>query len=103
MACAKPVIASRLDGIPEQFNHGEHGLLTPPDDVDALVGAMDSLAADPAWRECLGAAGRTHVGRHFTREILAQRTRDLYLKLCAPQKTANGEPCRPSLQATTPR
>lgn len=78
MACAKPVIASRLDGIPEAFIAGEHGLLVPPTDVPALAAAMRVLLADPERRAQFGAAGRQHVETHFTRATLAANTHQLY-------------------------
>lgn len=82
LACGKPVIASRLDGIPEAFTEGEHGLLVPPADVPALASAMRTLLGDPALRKRLGAAGRGHVCRNFSRAAHAERTRALYSKLC---------------------
>lgn len=83
MACAKPVIASRLDGIPEAFVEGEHGLLVPPRDAPALAEAMRTLLKNPGVRERLGRAGREYVSRHFSRAAYARRTRELYSKLCA--------------------
>lgn len=80
MACGKPVIASRLDGIPELFTDGEHGFLVPPGEVPAIAAGMLSLLADPALRARFGAAGRKHAAL-FTRAIMAERTRDLYASL----------------------
>ncbi len=68
MACGKPVIASRLDGISEAFVEGEHGLLVPP-----------------GVRLRLGAAGRERVCQHFSRARLAREVRELYCRLCAPK------------------
>ena len=78
MACGKPVIASRLDGVPEAFTENEHGLLVPPGDVLALAEAMRRMAADPALRARLGRAGRMHIEAHFSRAILAAHTHQLY-------------------------
>jgi len=83
MACGKPVIASRLDGIPESFIEGEHGLLVPPGDAAALTEAMRMLLKEPERRIRFGRAGREFVRRNFTRAAQAQRMMDLYLKLCA--------------------
>lgn len=83
MACAKPVIASRLDGIPEAFIEGEHGLLVPPRDVTALAEAMCLLLKNPGERVRLGRAGREYVRSNFSRAAYAGRMRELYSKLCA--------------------
>ena len=78
MACAKPVIASRLHGIPEAFVENEHGLLVPPADAPALAEAMRRLAASGELREQFGRAGRKHIENNFSRAILAKNTHALY-------------------------
>ncbi len=61
MASGRPVIASRVGGVPEIVLHGVTGMLVAADDVDALAGALRHLANDPALRVALGAAGRTRA------------------------------------------
>ena len=78
LACAKPVIASRLHGIPEAFIENEHGLLVPPADSLALAEAMRRLAGSRELREKLGRAGRKHVENHFSRAILVKNVHELY-------------------------
>ena len=58
MICGKPVIASRVGGVPEVVTDGETGLLVPPENVDALAAALRCLAGDAALRQKLGDAGR---------------------------------------------
>jgi glycosyltransferase involved in cell wall biosynthesis len=65
MAAGLPVVASRLSGIPELVTDGVDGLLVPPGDAVALADALARLAADPALRARLGAAGRATVLREF--------------------------------------
>lgn len=83
LANGKPVIASRLDGIPEAFEDGRHGLLVPPGDVAALARAMEDLARDPQARRTLGEAGRAHVLARFTRSESARRVLGIYRRICA--------------------
>ena len=82
MASGKPVIASRLHGIPEAFIEGEHGLLVQPGDVLTLRDAMRRLAGDAELRARFGRAGRTHVEQHFTRAHLARNFLTLYGRVC---------------------
>ncbi|MDE2150290.1 MAG: glycosyltransferase family 4 protein [Gammaproteobacteria bacterium] len=89
MACGKPVIASRLDGIPETFGDGLHGLLVPPGEIDALTDAMRRLAADTQLRQALGAAGREHVRARFSQRDYAQRCLALYREILG-QPVAEG-------------
>jgi len=77
---ALPVIATRVSAIPELIRHGETGLLTPPEDSDALCTAIQTLARDPAARARLGAAGAARLREHFGSDAgldrLAMRLRD---------------------------
>lgn len=47
IARAKPVIATQLGAFAELLEDGRHGLLVPPNDVDALAGALSRLVAEP--------------------------------------------------------
>jgi glycosyltransferase involved in cell wall biosynthesis len=83
LACGKPVIASRLDGIPEAFEENRHGLLVPPREVAPLAQAMLKLGSDAGLRAQFGAAGRAHVEAHFDRRHYAERAHALYSKIAA--------------------
>ncbi len=61
MAAGKPVIGTRLGGVPELVADGTTGLLAPEDDVEALAGALDRLLGSPAERERVGANARRAV------------------------------------------
>jgi glycosyltransferase involved in cell wall biosynthesis len=59
MAAGLPVITTTHTGASELVTHGVEGLVVPPGDVDALIGAIDTLARDPDRRRAMGeAAGR---------------------------------------------
>lgn len=66
MACGKPVVAFAHSSNPEVVVSGETGILVPPGDVDAFAAAVAKLAADPALRGAMGAAGRKRVEERFT-------------------------------------
>lgn len=86
LACGRPVVASRLDGISETFVAGEHGLLVPPRDAGALAAGMSTLANDDELRQAMGTAGRAWVQGRFSLDCLGQATRRLYLDaLSRPQ------------------
>jgi glycosyltransferase involved in cell wall biosynthesis len=57
MACGKPVVASRVGGIPEVVAEGQTGLLVPPEDPEALARAVAELCANPQAAARLGQAG----------------------------------------------
>jgi glycosyltransferase involved in cell wall biosynthesis len=65
MATGRPVVATRIMGVPELVEEGVSGFLVAPGNVDELVGALGELAASPALRESLGRAGRLKVEQAF--------------------------------------
>ncbi|HEY2568854.1 MAG TPA: glycosyltransferase family 4 protein [Candidatus Udaeobacter sp.] len=65
MAAARPVVSTRLAGIPESVVHGETGLLAPPGDTMALAEALSRLIKDAKLRLDYGRAGRARVEQHF--------------------------------------
>jgi glycosyltransferase involved in cell wall biosynthesis len=78
MAAARPVVGSRIGGIPEMIVDGETGCLVPPRDPRRLADAIDSLTADPARAAALGAAGRRRAEREFSVETHARRAQATY-------------------------
>lgn len=57
----KPVVATRVGGIPEVVQNNATGLLVEPHDSDGLAKAMERLARDPELSRRLGDAGRRQV------------------------------------------
>ncbi len=72
MAAGKPVIASRIGGLPEIVADGETGILVPPGDPDALRAAMARLLDDPALAARMGAAGRQRVAAFHASTVVGQ-------------------------------
>src|SRR6266513_2929932 len=65
MAAARPVVSTRLAGIPESVVDGETGLLVPPEDTMALAKALGRLIEDAKLRLHYGRAGRARIEQHF--------------------------------------
>jgi glycogen synthase len=90
MACATPVVASAVGGIPEVVVDGETGVLVPlelarpmePADPDRfehdLAEAVNRLMAEPELRDRMGEAGRRRAVADFSWEAIAERTVELY-------------------------
>ena len=68
MAFGKPIVASRVGGVPEMVQHGVEGLLVPPGDVEALANAILALVGNRAWAEEMGGRARRRVAQEFTPE-----------------------------------
>jgi glycosyltransferase involved in cell wall biosynthesis len=65
LACARPVVASRVGGLADAVADGQTGLLVPPDDPEALAASLASLASDAPLRARLGAAGPARIAERF--------------------------------------
>jgi glycosyltransferase involved in cell wall biosynthesis len=61
----RPVVATRVGGIPETIRDGVDGLLVQREDPAALAEAVCRLLADPALAERLAANGREGVVERF--------------------------------------
>jgi glycosyltransferase involved in cell wall biosynthesis len=68
MATGRPLVSTRLSGIPEIVEHERNGLLVEPGEVTALADALARLLDDPERAVEMGRAGRA----------LAQERFDLY-------------------------
>lgn len=98
MAAARPVVSTRLAGIPESVVHGETGLLVPPRDTMALAEALSRLIQDAKLRLHYGRAGRERIEQNFRIEHtvrplieLLQKTKSTTMKSaqhCASQSEA---------------
>ena len=65
MAAGRPVVGSRVGGIPEMVVDGETGRLVAPRDAVALATAIGTLTGDDALRDRYGRAGRARAESHF--------------------------------------
>jgi glycosyltransferase involved in cell wall biosynthesis len=72
MSVARPVIATRVGGLPEVVADGETGFLISPDRPSELAVALIGLARDPARAEELGRAGRARQQRSFSIEAMTR-------------------------------
>jgi glycosyltransferase involved in cell wall biosynthesis len=66
MVRGRAVIASNVGGVPEVIEDGVSGLLVPPNDTEALAGAITRVLASPPLQHALGSAARERAGRLFT-------------------------------------
>jgi L-malate glycosyltransferase len=83
MACERPIVASRVGGIPEVVVDGVTGLLVPPRDADSLAEAIVRLLEDRALAAQLAAAGLARVHQHFTVDRMVDETLDVYRRALA--------------------
>ena len=73
-----PVVSTTISGIPELVEHGENGLLVPPDDVSATAQALERMARDANARLRWGAEGERRVRKAFDAEREIDALLDLF-------------------------
>ncbi len=66
MKNARPVIASRVGGIPEMVSHQGNGLLVSPYDIKELSNSIETLATDWLLAKRLGEQGQVCIAQKFT-------------------------------------
>ena len=78
MALGKPVIATKVGGIPELVRSGETGVLVEPGDSNELAQTMLYLTRDAAMRKTMGNAGKNLIFKHYSVEQNIQSLMKLY-------------------------
>jgi glycosyltransferase involved in cell wall biosynthesis len=66
MSCAKPVIYSGRGEGADLVRISKCGIVTAPEDPEALANAARTLAKDPATSAAMGASGRRYVEEHLS-------------------------------------
>lgn len=77
MAAARPVVLAARGEAARLIEAESCGVVVPPENPRALAEALTALAADPARRAAMGAAGRRAAERDFGREAWLGRWQDL--------------------------
>ena len=78
MACATPVICTRVASMPEIVEDGVSGFIVEPGDRDALGSRLEWLAEHPVEASAMGAAGRERVLARFQWPGVVERCLDAY-------------------------
>lgn len=88
MALEKPVVASRVEGLPEVIGDGVAGVLVSPTDSGELARAILELAADPDKRHAMGRRGRARVESLFSLERMIERHEEFYDRVGSGERFA---------------
>ena len=86
MAAGRPIVASRVGGLPESVLQEETGFLVKPEDADELAGSLLRLLGDPDLCTRFGQAGRKRVATHFSSHQMAVQYEALYRELLCAKK-----------------
>jgi glycosyltransferase involved in cell wall biosynthesis len=78
MSLGKPIIGSRLAGIPEQIDDGVNGFLVAPGSAQELAAKIDLLIRDSDKRKTLGLSSEAKYQQDFLPEVALERYKRLY-------------------------
>jgi len=81
MAYGRPVVASRIGGIPELVEDGVNGLLVRPHDPAALARGLLQILTDGDARRRLGIGARNRAWSFSTSSVVP-RLEEVYLAVC---------------------
>jgi glycosyltransferase involved in cell wall biosynthesis len=81
MAWGRPVIATRVGGLPDLIEDGRTGILVEPDDHHGLADAIRRVAQDPDLRTRLAENAREKLAAEFGYDLMIARHVALYNSL----------------------
>jgi len=81
LAAERPVVATRVGGVPDVVRDGEDGFLVEAGATDDLAARLARLARDPALRARMGKQGRERVLPRYAVERLVDDVDELYRSL----------------------
>jgi len=78
MAFGKPVVASKVGGVPSVVEHGSNGFLVRPDDVEGLRHGITTILEDEILRREFGERSKM-LSERYSWSVAVQRYEGLYL------------------------
>jgi glycosyltransferase involved in cell wall biosynthesis len=84
MASARPIVATRVGGMPDLIEDGATGRLVPPGDVAAMRDAIRDLLNSPEQRRRLGEAARARAEEHFRVDRWIDQVLEVYRGALGP-------------------
>lgn len=95
MAAGLPVVATRVEGVPEALRDGLDGLVVPPGDAGALADALERLIRGAADARRLGASAQRRQAESFSDQSMVAGVAEVYRRVLAGDgrgaKTRHGD------------
>lgn len=86
MAMGKPIVATRVGGIPLMVQHGITGFLVPSGDMDAFASSMIRLLGDPNLRKRMGEKAYRFACQNFLADQVAEKVVNVYQEILRKNK-----------------
>lgn len=89
-AATKPVIGARIGAVQAVITEGKDGILVKDRDVRELVAAIRTLIERPDLARQMGQAGYKKVLARYTWDLVADKFRDVYVRMIAQSIRTHG-------------
>jgi glycosyltransferase involved in cell wall biosynthesis len=89
MASGKPVVATRVGGIPEYVEDGVSGILVEPRSAEQISAAIDQLLTTPQRADQIGRAAREVAESRLNIERWVSETLEMYSLECQPAQACS--------------
>ena len=83
MEAGKPIVATRVGGVPDLIDDGVHGRIVEPRDPAAFAAAVAELLRDPERAREMGLRAQERRRAEFDIDVMVRRLEDLYTELRA--------------------
>ena len=90
MSCKKPIIASRIGGIPSIIDDGENGLLITPGNIEELIDKILFLLQNETFANKLATNAREKAVKKFSLEKMVEETIKVF-ELAIIRKRGQGQ------------
>lgn len=88
LSCETPVVATRVGSVPDTILHEETGFLVASEDAEAMTEYIVRLLGDAELSKRIGTAGRTHVVRNNSLELMVAGYEKLIADLLAKKSAS---------------
>ncbi|UCC38729.1 MAG: glycosyltransferase family 4 protein [Candidatus Aminicenantes bacterium] len=86
MAMAKPIVATKIDGITEVLENGKTGLLVSPESTGELAEAIIEILTNKTKADLLGQNARRLAVEKFSVKKMVEQTEEVYKNLLREKK-----------------
>jgi glycosyltransferase involved in cell wall biosynthesis len=80
-AFGKPVVATRVGGLPDVVDEGKNGLLVPPQDPPALAEAINKILTDSEMKQCMGQHSKMLAETRYSWRLVAGKMKSVFESL----------------------
>jgi glycosyltransferase involved in cell wall biosynthesis len=95
MACKRPIVASRIHGIPTLIEDNKHGLLFESEDVAGLAACLDRVLGDREFARQLGEEAHRRILDEFSEERFVEFVRGMAVAVTKRPGPDAPLPCQP--------